>query len=89
MLKLYLSFCDHVRMTEVHAFDSSLETIAPFPNIFSRHINQHGFIDSSSRSSDMGNYCLFSLVARVYTNNLSFVRFQNSSRKKYSYWWFT
>ncbi|XP_060861222.1 protein misato isoform X1 [Metopolophium dirhodum] len=51
LLKLFLSFCDHVRMTEVHSFDSSLETIAPFPNIFSQSINQHGFVESSSRSS--------------------------------------
>ncbi|XP_026818236.1 protein misato [Rhopalosiphum maidis] len=51
LLKLFISFCDHVRMTEVHAFDSSLETIAPFPNIFAQSINQHGFVESLSRSS--------------------------------------
>ncbi|KAL5244425.1 hypothetical protein ACI65C_011835 [Semiaphis heraclei] len=51
LLKLFLSFCDHVRMTDVYSFDSSLETIAPFPNIFSQSINQHGFVESSSRSS--------------------------------------
>lgn len=56
LLKLFLSFCDHVRMTEVYSFDSSLETIAPFPNIFSQSINQHGFVESSSRSSTSGNY---------------------------------
>lgn len=57
MLKLFLSFCDHVRMTEVNAFDSLLETIAPFPNIFSENINQHGFIESSfSRPSTSGSY---------------------------------
>lgn len=43
-------------MTEVHAFDSSLETIAPFPNIFHKSINQHGFVESLSRSSTSGNY---------------------------------
>lgn len=51
MLKLFLSFCDQVRMTEVYSFDSSLETIAPFPNIFAQSINQHGFVESLSRSS--------------------------------------
>lgn len=55
MLKLFLSFCDHVRMTEVNTFDSSLETIAPFPNIFSKNINQRGFVESSfSRPSTSG-----------------------------------
>jgi len=51
LLKLFLSFCDHLRMTEVHSFESPLETIAPFPNIFSKYINQHGFVESYSRSS--------------------------------------
>lgn len=48
-------------MTEVHAFDSSLETIAPFPNIFAQSINQHGFVESLSRSSTSGNYLLIIL----------------------------
>lgn len=56
MLELFLSFCDHVRMTEVCGFDSSLETIAPFPNIFSQYINQHGFVETTSRPSASGNY---------------------------------
>lgn len=43
-------------MTEVYAFDSTLETIAPFPNIFSKYINPHGFLESFSRSSTSGNY---------------------------------
>lgn len=56
MLKLFLSFCDQIRMTDVRAFDSSLETIAPFPNIFSQYINQYGFVDSFPRSPNSGNY---------------------------------
>lgn len=56
MLKLFLSFCDQVRMTDVRAFDSSLETIAPFPNIFSQYINQYGFVDSLPRPSNSGDY---------------------------------
>jgi len=51
MLKLYLSFCNHVRMTEVYAFDSCLKTTAPFPNIFSERIDQHGFVATSSKPS--------------------------------------
>lgn len=44
-------------MTEVNAFDSSLETIAPFPNIFSSNINKCGFVESSfSRPSTSGSY---------------------------------
>ncbi|XP_050542872.1 protein misato [Daktulosphaira vitifoliae] len=52
MLKLYLSFCDQsVRCTEVLGFESPLETIAPFPNIFSKLINQDGFLTQIARPS--------------------------------------
>jgi len=57
MLKLFLSFCEQdLRMTEVRAFDSPLQTIAPFPNIFSEYVNQHGFVDTFCRPSSSGDY---------------------------------
>lgn len=65
MLKLFLSFCDQVRMTDVRSFDSPLETIAPFPNIFSQYINQHGFVDSSSRSFDSGDYFINNYILYI------------------------
>ncbi|XP_050432328.1 protein misato [Adelges cooleyi] len=51
MLKLFLTYCDQVRATEVLGFESPLETIAPFPNIFSQYINQDGFLTDTTRPS--------------------------------------
>lgn len=58
-------------MTEIHAFDTSLQTIAPFPNIFSQYINQHGFLESTSRSNASGNYTIFFRFTFVNTNKFN------------------
>lgn len=78
MLKLFLSFCDHVRKTEVFGFDASLETIAPFPNIFSEYINRSGFVESFTRPSTTGNLCFNDIhifITFINTNSAYLVHF--------------